>query len=116
VANNRFLSDQVSERDDGVALRANSSGAQTTHESVAFGATLLADGADVAGGALVHRVLEQASLSPQFGLKKRGVQTSHSLMAESIGVLLAGSFAIALLSSAQRCSTDLAGGRRTWRV
>jgi hypothetical protein len=86
------------------------------HEGVAVGATLIAVGACIARGALVHGVLEEAALSLEFGSKTWQVQESWWLMAQSIGALLAGSRAVALLGCAERTSTDQARGRRTRRV
>jgi len=96
-------------QDDGTAVRTSASQANATGEGVAVGAPLLTEGACFAGRAFVHRVLKEALLSSEFGTKKWQIQASRSLVAQSIGMLLAGSRAVALLWRAQRNSAHQAG-------
>jgi hypothetical protein len=102
--------DQFGEHNNGSTLRATASQTDATGKRVALGTPLLTDGSRLAGGAFVHRVLEEALLSLEFSAKQWRVQTSWLQTTRSICVLLAGSRAIALLRCAQRNSTDQARG------
>jgi len=99
---------QVDEQNDSVAFWAAAAQTDTAGESVAVGTALLAEGACFTGEALVHRVLEEALLSLEVSANKWRVQARWWLTAQSIGVLLASSRAVALLRRAQRSSTDQA--------